>query len=76
MVARYILADVWRQIWREDQIALAGRIALQFYQQLLVLQLGGLNFLKHVICHKQIITRKEPDIVFYSLVFNNIPLTH
>ena len=31
---------------------LAGRIALQFYQRFLVLQLGGLIFVKHVICIK------------------------
>ena len=44
---------------------LAGRIALQFYQRFLVLQLGGLiNFFKHVICNKQVITCYEPDIVF------------
>ena len=34
-----------------------GRIALQFYQHFLVLQLGGLIFFKHVICSKQIIYR-------------------
>ena len=33
-----------------------GGIALQFYQRFLVLQLGGLNFFKYVICNKQIIT--------------------
>ena len=31
---------------------LAGGIALQFYQRFVVLQLGGLIFLKHVICNK------------------------
>ena len=41
----WILADAWRQIW-------AGRIALQFYQRFLVLQVGGLIFFKHVICSK------------------------
>ena len=35
---------------------LAGRIALQFYQRFLVLQLGGLIVFKHVICNKQIVT--------------------
>ena len=43
---------------------LAGRIALQFYQRFLVLQLGALIFFKRVICNKQIITCYEPDIVF------------
>ena len=33
-----------------------ARIALQFYQRFLVLQLGDLTFFKHVICNKQIIT--------------------
>ena len=37
------------------RIALAGRIALQFYQRFLVLQLSGLIFFKHVISNKQII---------------------
>ena len=36
-------------------VKLAGRIALQFYQRFLVLQLIGLIFFKHVICNKQII---------------------
>ena len=30
---------------------LAGRIALQFYQRFLVLQLGGLIILKHITCN-------------------------
>ena len=38
------------------RIALAGKIALQFCQRFLVLQLGGLIFLNRVICNKQIIT--------------------
>ena len=46
------------------RIALAGRIALQFCQRFLVLQLGGLIFFERVICNKQIITCWEPDIVF------------
>ena len=32
-------------------MALVGRIALQFYQRFLVLQLGGLIFSKHVMCN-------------------------
>jgi len=44
----WILADALRA-------NLAGRIALQFYQRFLVLQLGGFIFFKHVICNKQII---------------------
>ena len=35
---------------------LAGRIALQFFQRFLVLQLSGLIFFKRVICNEQIIT--------------------
>ena len=35
---------------------LAGRIPLQFYQRFLVLQFGGLVFLKHEIYNKQIST--------------------
>ena len=41
-----------------------GRIAFQFYQHFLVLQLGGLIFFKPIICNKQIITCWEPGIVF------------
>ena len=36
-------------------IKFGGRIALQFYQHFLVLQLGGLNFFTHLICNKKII---------------------
>ena len=36
-------------------VKLAGRIALQFCQRFLVLQLGGLIFFNRVICSKQII---------------------
>ena len=42
---------------------LAGRIAFQFYQRFLVIQLGGLIFFKHVICNRQIITCYESDVV-------------
>ena len=58
----WILADAWRQIWREELLC-----------SLLTLSCTSTwwldFFFKHVICNKQIITCQEPDIVFiYSFL--------
>ena len=51
---------------------LAGRIALQFCQRFLVLQLGGLIFFKRVICNKQYVIKR---VICNKLAFNTISLS-
>jgi len=49
-------------------IALAGRIALQFYQRFILLQLGGLIFLSMwYVINKLLHVKRKPDIVFIHL---------
>ena len=47
--ALYILADSWRQIWREE-------LRCSFINAFFLFQLGGLIFLSTIICNTQIIT--------------------